>query len=174
MRCLTLDEARRALAHCVGSDGRPIVRGADMKGARFYFGEEPLANIYWVAFRLVECIGSWEDAWLWVDRPDTWKRQGLHLFNRLRESYGQQSLITDKPVHQFHGYEEADLCSFVAVVALNEWAMYLLTSHDYGRLHVSQSSGAEVWTRDAEVLPGLARNLQKYGIEMGFIADSDS
>src|SRR5213075_2156110 len=93
MRCLTLDEARRLLANQLGDDGKPTCSPPDTTGARFYFGSSSLADTYWVALRLIECVGPWEDAWLWLDNPDTWKRQGLHLYNKLRQSYGELRLI---------------------------------------------------------------------------------
>lgn len=166
MRCLTLEEARRVLSSYLADDGKPRRRDVDMKGGRFYFGAESVANVYWVVFRLVESVGPWEDAWLWLESPDTWKRQGLHLFNRLRQSYGELRTIKEAPVHQFHGYEEADLCSFMTVALLNEWSLYLVTSHDYGRLFVSQSSGAEVWIRDEAELRKLTESLSSHGITL--------
>lgn len=166
MRCLTLEDARKVLASWLGDDGKPRRGEANMKAGRFYFGSESLANVYWVVNRLVECVGPWEDAWLWLDNPDTWKRQGLHLYTRLRHSYGDYRIVQEAPVHQFHGYEEADLGSFMAVAVINEWAMYLVTSHDYGRLFVSQSSGAQVWMHDGNALDKLATNLQAHGIDL--------
>lgn len=166
MRCLTLEDARRVLAPWLGDDGKPRRGDADLKRGRFSFGSESLANVYWVVFCLVECVGPWEDAWLWLDNPDTWKRQGLHLYNRLRQSYGDLRMVQEAPVHQFHGYEEADLCSFMTVAVINEWSMYLVTSHDYGRLFVSQSSGAEVWLRHENDLRSLSTKLQTHGISL--------
>lgn len=168
MRCLTLEDARRVLAPSLGDDGKPRRNEPDMRGGRFYFGAESIGNLYWVVLRLLECVGPWEDAWLWLDNTDTWKRQGLHLYNRLRQSYGDLRMIQEAPVHQFHGYEEADLCSFIAVAVINEWSMYVITSHDYGRLFVSQSSGAEVWVHQENQsrLLTLAATLQEHGIDL--------
>ena len=143
-----------------------------MKCVRFYFGEESIANAYWVALRLIECVGPWEEAWLWLNKPDTWKRQGLHLFNRLRQSYGEIGLIEESPVQQFYGYEEADLCSFVVAAVMNEWSFYLFTSHDYGRLFVSQSSGAEVWVSNDVDMQPLATALESHGISLAIDSNS--
>ena len=137
-----------------------------MTGATFYVGAECLGNAYWTALRLVECVGPWEDAWLWVDGPDTWKRQGLHLFTRLRMSYSDHQIIQEAPVHRFAGFEAADLTSFVTVLLLNEWSFFLVTSHDYGRVRVSQSSGVEVWVRDDTILQSVGESLAEHGIDV--------
>src|SRR5690349_13329783 len=107
MRCLTLEDAHRQLVSYLGDDQQPRRGERTMRCARFYFGDQSVANAYWIALRLLECIGSWEDAWLWLNKPDTWNRQGLHLYTRLRQSYGELRTVQEAPVQQFHGYEDA-------------------------------------------------------------------
>jgi hypothetical protein len=99
MRCLTVAEAGFALAPVLGADGRVRRGEPGMQSARFYAGAQPIANVYWVAAVLLEVLNDWEDAWLCLEDADTWKRQGLHLFNRLRLSYGETRLVRETPVH---------------------------------------------------------------------------
>src|SRR5262245_41123451 len=115
MRCLTLSEAKNSLASWLGEDGKVRRGEPNMKCARFYVGAESFTKLYWVGFRLMECLGPWEEAWLWLEDPDTWNRQGLHLYTKLRQSYGDSRLVTEAPVHQFYGFEAADLRSFMTV-----------------------------------------------------------
>ena len=166
MRCVTIDEARQTLATLLGADGMPRRGEPDMLGGLFYFGDECLANAYWVALRLIEVLGPWEDAWLWLNKPDTSKRYGLHMYQRLRQSYEDFRLIEEAPVHWFRGYEHADLCTFLTVALLSEWSLYLLTFEGYGQVFVSQSSGAEVWVRGQRQLDALAASLKSHRIEM--------
>ncbi len=164
MRCLTLLEAKKALAPWLNENGELRRGEPDMKYAQFYLGAESFTRLYWIASRLVECLGPWEDAWLWLEQPDTWNRQGLHLYSRLRQSYGELRLLVEAPVHQFHGFETADLCSFLAIALVNEWSVGVVTSHDYGRLFISQSSGAEAWFRDEDRLHAVEADLTAGGI----------
>ena len=163
---LSLNDARQKLSTLLDANLLPRRGEPGMKCGLFYFGDEVLANAFWIALRLIEGVGPWEEAWLWLHKPDTYKRYGLHLYNRLRLSYGEHRLIDDAPVHHFHGYEHADLCSFLAVALLNEWSFYLVTSQDYGRLYVSQSSGAELWVHEPEALERLGAELQAHNITM--------
>jgi hypothetical protein len=75
-------------------------------------------------------------------------------------------LIPEAPVQQFHGFEQADLASFMAVALMNEWAFSLITSHDYGRLFVSQSLEIEMWVRSEEQLRTLETSLKSHGIDV--------
>jgi hypothetical protein len=136
MRCLDLVEARERLATML--DGEQLPRRGDpgMTCGLFYFGDESLVNAFWIALRLIESVGPWNEAWLWLHQPDTAKRNGLHLYDRLRLSYGERRLVGEAPVHQFQGYEQADVCSVLTAALLNEWSLYVITSHDYGRLYV--------------------------------------
>lgn len=170
MRCLTLSEAKNVLGPWLGEDGTPRRGEPNMKCVRFYVGSESFRRLFWVVFRLLESLGAWEDAWLWLDERDTWNRQGLHLYTRLRQSYGDLRLLSEAPVHQFHGFEANDLCSFMAVALLNEWAFAVVTSHDYGRLFVSRSSGVEIWLQDDDLLHALKASLTGGGIAV----DGDS
>ena len=166
MRCLTVEEARAGLPGHLAEDQYPKRGEPNMKCGLFYFGDETVPNTFWIARRLVESLGHWEEACLWLNQPDTWKRNGFHLYNRLRQSYGDYRLVTEAPVHQFYGYEQADLCSFVAVALINEWSFYLFSSHDYGRLFVSQSSGAQLWVGESEDLAELIADLKSHRIAM--------
>jgi hypothetical protein len=81
-------------------------------------------------------------------------------------------LVQEAPVHYFSGYEEADLTSFVAVGLLNEWTMHLHTSHDYGRVSVSQNSGAEIWVQNASDLEPLTEDLRLHNLDLIVIKNS--
>jgi hypothetical protein len=170
MRCLTESEARQILNSWLATDGSLRRGGPDTKRVRFYIGSEPFTKLNGVVFRLLECLGPWEEAWLWLEEPTTWNRPGLHLYTRLRQSYGELRLVTESPVHQFYGFEHIDLCSFVTVALMNEWSFALVTSHDYARLFVSRSSGGEIWFSGEERLQAIEANLTAIGIGLESIA----
>src|SRR5690242_4044391 len=108
MHFLTLEDARRVLASQLDERGLPRRGEGGMRSGLFYFGDQYLTNTFWVALRLIETVGPWEDAYLWLHNPDTSKRDGLHLAYRLRQSYGELRALQEAPVHQFHGYERPD------------------------------------------------------------------
>ena len=166
MRCLTLNDAKTALSSWLGEDGKPRRRESDMRCVRFYVGDESILKLYWIVLCLVEALGPWEEAWLWPDEPDTWNRQGLHLYVRLRQSYGELRLLSEAPVQQFYGFEQADLCSFTAIAVLNQWSFQIITSHDYARLFASRSSGIEVYFQEEGLRDAFVANLTQGGINV--------
>jgi hypothetical protein len=64
MRFLTVQGAREMFPRFVDQDGTPRRPPSGMTGARFYFGSEALANVYWLALKLINSVGPWEEAWL--------------------------------------------------------------------------------------------------------------
>jgi hypothetical protein len=154
------------LATLLNDSGVPKRGEPGMLSGEFYFGDECLANAVWVSLRPLEVLGPWDDAWLWLHKPDTSKTLGLHMYDRIRQSYGDSRYVEECPVHQFRGYEHADLCTVLTVALINEWSLHLLTAQDYARVFISQSSGAEVWVRDKGQLDRLESQLRSHGIQM--------
>jgi hypothetical protein len=52
----------------------------------------------------------------------------LHLYYRLRQSYGDQRLLHEAPGHLFLDYERDDLTSFLQVAIANGWGGYIAAS----------------------------------------------
>ena len=88
---------------------------------------------------------------LWVVATDIF-HENLHLYYRMRESYGDRRLVFDAPGHQFLDYETADMASFLQIGIANGWDMYLLGYHDYGRLFVSHDEYFDVAFPSPEAL----------------------
>jgi hypothetical protein len=73
-----------------------------------------------------------EPCLLWITEWRIWpSSENLHLYYRLRGSYGDQRLLEEAPGHLFLGYETSDLASFLQVAMLNGWEGYILTSANY-------------------------------------------
>ena len=55
----------------------------------------------------------------------------VHLFYKLRHSYGDLRLLHEAPGHLFLEHEAEDLASFLQIAMLNGWGGYILTHADY-------------------------------------------
>lgn len=73
---------------------------------------------------------------LWVTDWGIWK-QNLHLYYRLRQSYGDMRLLDEAPGHYFLDYEGPDLVSFLEVAILCGWDVHLLPVTGFARAFVS-------------------------------------
>lgn len=60
-------------------------------------------------------------------------------------------------------YERQDLQTFTIVAYLNEWGVYLFTSHDYGRLAISASGTVRVALQNEGDLEQLQARLTQFG-----------
>lgn len=107
--------------------------------------ELPISRLVPLANTLIEALGPWESALLWITEWDVWpSSRNLHLFYRLRQSYGETRLLEDAPGHLFHVYEKPDLASFLQIALFSAWDAWVVTSHDYARLFLSHDSCVEV------------------------------
>ena len=94
---------------------------------------------------------------LWVVETDIF-HENLHLYYRMRESYGDRRLLYQAPGHQFLDYETADMASFLQIGIANGWDMFLLGDHDYGRLFVSHDEYYDVAFRSSDQLREFDRS----------------
>jgi hypothetical protein len=64
---------------------------------------------------------------LWITEWGIWpSSENLHLYYRLRESYGDTRLLHDAPGHFFLQHEMEDLATFLQIAMLNGWGGYVL------------------------------------------------
>jgi hypothetical protein len=104
-----------------------------------------------VAFcrQLERALQPRDECLLWVTESDVWRSsENLHLYYRLRQSYGDPRQLHDAPGHLFHPHESADLVSFLQVGILCGWDMHLIPSEGYGRLFVSHDEFADFVAND--------------------------
>ena len=79
-----------------------------------------------------------EECLLWVTTSGVWRSsENLHLYYRLRQSYGDRRLLSEAPGHLFLDYESADLISFLQVGIQCGWDMHLIPAVGYARAFVS-------------------------------------
>lgn len=87
---------------------------------------------------------------LWVTDWEIWRSsENLHLYYRLRQSYGDYRLLDEAPAHLFLDYEAADLVSFLEVGIICGWDIHLIPFVGYARAFVSHDEFAEFAADDA-------------------------
>jgi len=100
---------------------------------------------------------------LWVTTWGVWKSsENLHLYYRLRQSYGDLRLLREAPGHLFLEYEDSDLVSFLQVGLLCGWDMHLLPVGGYARAFVSHDEYVEFGADESN-----QAIMQNYAAELG-------
>lgn len=75
---------------------------------------------------------------LWVTVWGVWpSSENMHLYYRLRQSYGDMRLLHEAPGHYFLDFEGPDLVSFLELALLSGWDAHLLPVTGYARAFVS-------------------------------------
>jgi hypothetical protein len=70
---------------------------------------------------------------LWVKEFGIFpSNENLHLYYRLRQSYGDFRLLREAPGHLFLEYEDADLASFLQLGIVSGWDMHVFPELAYG------------------------------------------
>jgi len=69
--------------------------------------------------------------------------ENLHLYYRVRQSYGDLRLLPEAPGHLFLSYEAADLVTFLQGGILCGWDMHLVPTVGYARAFVSHDEYVE-------------------------------
>ena len=113
-----------------------------------------------LAQAIVSTLEDFDDCLMWLVQWDINALVNLHLYYRLRESYGERTLVWEKPGHLFLGHERADLVTFVQVAILFDWEFHLMPQPSWQWVFVgdeyvviSSDKQSDVDERIALVLP---------------------
>jgi hypothetical protein len=153
MWCLTREDSR---AWCEGHGFRLAESGYPVIEKRRHSVILPLSEIQWYRVTwLSEFVASYlepfENCLLWVTLWGVWgSSENLHLFYRLRESYGERRQLADAPGHLFLKHESSDLATFIALALLFGWDFYLLTSPEYHTAFGSHDEFLQFCTDDGD------------------------
>jgi len=137
MRFLSIAEARTRSGEVVRLDnaGQPIRPDREPLYARAPLASVP--ELTGFCRQLEQSLRPREACLLWVTDWGIWGSENLHLYYRLRQSYGDHRLLDEAPAHLFLEYEAADLVSFLEVGVLCGWDMHLIPFVGYARAFVS-------------------------------------
>jgi hypothetical protein len=160
MRFITEEDARRwavRFARENSERGLPVVPAPEHKGELRYVFEDVGDHSYFaLAQAVIRSLEYFDECLLWVTQTGVWpSNENLQLYYRFRQSYGDQSLVHEKPAALLLRHEAVDLTTLVHLGMLFGWDMYLVTSHDYGRVFISHDG----WIQFSEVTPQVTTEL---------------
>lgn len=126
MRVLSPQEAAAwCRAHHVALNNRefPERSDADLK---FEIPRDAQRRVYLVN-QAMETFGDAPLFLVWFDDWSVWPSgQRMHVFDRIRMSYGETRRLIESPGHLFDGTEIEDATSFVTIAALFLWDCYVV------------------------------------------------
>jgi len=161
MRFITWEAARTWASHFAVPDdaaGFPQVPAPGHASMTLNFEREPGHRLFYLAQEAVRALGPFDECLIWVTQTGIWpSNENWHLYYKLRSSYGDPHLLDERPAARALRYEEPDIISFVQLAMLFGWDMYLVTSHDYGRVFISHDG----WYRLSEASPDVTATLGK-------------
>ncbi len=157
MHFLTEDEARAWCGDAYPThDGRRPTRPRD--AARWVRG--PIATTVIFARMVEQALRPREACLLWVTETGIWRSsENLHLYYRLRQSYGDTRQLHEAPAHLFLDYEADDLVSFIQLATLNGWDAHILPTVGYASAFVSHDEFIEFVANEAADLTAFADGL---------------
>jgi hypothetical protein len=143
MRFLTIDEAKIRCGEIVrlNTHGQPLAPHHEALYARAPLPGVPELTEF--CRQLERALQPREACLLWVTDWGIWRSENLHLYYRLRQSYGDQRLLDEAPAHLFLDYEGPDLVSFLEVGILCGWDMHLIPFVGYAWAFVSHDEFVE-------------------------------
>jgi hypothetical protein len=131
MWCLSTDDAQRwTSGRGFSLDDRAHPSFNDKK----YSVLAPLSGmnwsrLTWLSRYIASYVEPFDECLLWVTLFGVWSSsENLHLFYRLRESYGERRMLAMAPAHLFLSHEKADLATFIELALLFGWDFYVLPS----------------------------------------------
>ena len=103
--------------------------------------EDVSCDIIHIARTIVDCLGEYQNCLLWVTSAGIWPfAQNLHLYYKLRQSYGDTSQIGELPGHFFMNFEKADLITFTQLALMFGWDVHIIPSPCLARAFICHDS----------------------------------
>jgi hypothetical protein len=161
MKFVSPEEAGAWAKRFVRPDSHSTFPDCEPKGSyalRVLVENAPAHQHYWIAKQLVRALSpEWDTCMFWVSLVGVWRsNENLHLYYRLRQSYGEESHLVDRPALFALKHEVADVESFVHLAVLFGWDGYLVTSEDYARVHVHHDGFAVVSSETESLVSEVA------------------
>ena len=135
MRYLTDSESQSWAADhqvALGPDGRPQRHPEAGIVVRFCLPQTP-GQLTRLCRDISQALEPRHECLLWVTAFGIFpSNENLHLYYRLRQSYGDSRLLREAPGHLFLQHEGADLASFLQLGIVNGWDMHVFPELQYG------------------------------------------
>lgn len=122
--------------------------GKDLRDSITVFFDKKTAS-----YALAGLVGSWLEGFdmclFLVDEFGVWpSSENLHLYYRLRRSYGDNRHLSDAPGHQFLKHEGADLATFIDLAIQFGWGGYLFLHPNDTQVRISHDSWVQIFTTE--------------------------
>jgi hypothetical protein len=162
MRFLTRAECAQWMAG-VGMATTIQKRGAHALVYRF---PEPGSRYYALCRSIATSITCRMPCLLWMTEWAVWpSSENLHLYYRVRQSYGDQRLLHEAPGHLFLAHEVEDLTTFLHLSMLFGWGGFVLPQARYVRVFFSHDEFVELHADDAANLESVKQELSAFALE---------
>lgn len=149
---LTEEESRfwsRDHGFALDDAGRPAIDGGEVSAKSSLSGIK-FPKLYWLSNRIASYLEPFDECLLWVTLWGVWpSSENLHLYYRLRHTYGERRQLADSPGHLFLRHENADLATFIFLAVLFGWYFFLLTSPHYHGAFASHDEYLQFWSVDS-------------------------
>ncbi len=135
----TTEECRK-IAQTRGFKGDPSAEGLKTltvapQAVQVSFANRTVTS-YTLATRLASWFGPTRHCLLWITEFGIWD-ENLHLYYRLRQSYGDYRALFEAPGHMFLSHEEADLVTFLDLAVQFGWGGFLFGTPNESYLTIS-------------------------------------
>ena len=108
-----------------------------------------------------------ETCLLWITNWGIFpSNENLHLYYRLRQSYGDCRLLDESPGHLCHDYERPEVVTLIQLCMLFGWDVHLIPCAGYGRAFVCHDEWAEIGFDDPSVFEGSRREFERAKLKM--------
>jgi len=164
MWCLTEQEARtwcEGKAISLDEKGHPLINNR-AHWVTISISEMKLTRLTWLGEFVASYLEPFDESLLWVTLWGVWSSsENLHLYYRVRESYGDRQQLAVAPGHLFAKHEGADLATFIQLALTFGWDFYLVTSPGYCTVFVSHDEYIDFYTDDPDAAESVRRDLDR-------------
>jgi hypothetical protein len=125
----------------------------------------PASRLYPLSSTIASAVTRGDDCLLWITEFGVWpSSENMHLYYRLRESYGDLRLLQEAPAHLCLKHETAELTTLLQLTLLFGWDAYLLPRSDHLAFFCSHDEFVECYSRSDEQLTDLKGALAKLNV----------
>jgi len=126
---------------------------------------QPAHRLYALSSSIAARITPGDSCLLWITEFGVWpSNENMHLYYRLRESYGDRRLMHEAPAHLCLQHETADLITLLQLTLLFGWDAYLLPRSDHLAVFCSHDEFIECYSRNSDQLAEFKIILSKMDI----------
>ena len=115
-----------------------------------YAVPERTASLYALSSYLASTVTPGDACLLWITAFGVWpSSENMHLYYRLRESYGEHRLLHEAPAQLCLKHEHEDLATSIWLALLFGWDAYVLPDSDHLAVYFSHDELLEMYSRSA-------------------------